>query len=95
MIGRMLSGLGNDCNREPTTVCTKRRVLAIISRFHLPRLVTESTISPTMKLGKPETVTYRLIDGSGLFKARTAATQNDKSNLHQLSSAAKAIISAK
>jgi hypothetical protein len=46
-------------------------------------------------LGQPQTVTYRLVDGTKLFLARTEANAKQKASLYHFSPKAKAIMEAK
>jgi hypothetical protein len=76
-----------DCERNELLINRQEKSVTMLST---PTYKSESC---KKLLGKPETVTYRLIDGAELYKARTAAAQKDKSNLYQFSGEAKAIVS--
>lgn len=78
-----------DCERDQLLINQQEKSVTIIS-------------TPTYKnqgckelLGKPETVTYHLIDGAQLYTNRLAATQKGKTNLYQFSPEAKALLDAK
>jgi Putative peptidoglycan binding domain len=78
-----------DCERDQLLINRQEKSVTILST---PTYKSESC---KKLLGKPESVTYRLLDGSELGKARRAAAQKDKSNLYQFSAEAKAIMNAK
>ena len=78
-----------DCERDQLLINKQENSVAIIS-------------TPTYKhegckklLGKPETVTYRLIDGFELYNRRNAAAQAAKRNLYQVSGEAKTLLEDK
>ena len=78
-----------DCERDQLLINQQEKSVTVIS-------------TPTYKyegckksLGKPETVTYRLIDGSELWKSREAAAQKARAGLYQFSPEARAILDAK
>jgi Putative peptidoglycan binding domain len=75
-----------DCERDQLLINRQEKSVTMLST------PTYKSDSCKKLLGKPETVTYRLLDGSELHKARTAAAQKDKSNLYQFSGEAKVIL---
>jgi hypothetical protein len=78
-----------DCERDELRINHQENNVSLVS-------------TPTYKLnsckgllGKPQTVTYQLVDGTKIFQARREASSKRKSSLYQLSPNAKAIIEAK
>lgn len=78
-----------DCERDELRINHQEKTVSLIS-------------TPTYKLdsckkilGKPETVTYQLVDGTKIFWARMGANSKRKSSLYQLSPSARAIMDAK
>jgi hypothetical protein len=75
-----------DCERDQLFINRQEKSVTMLST---PTYKDESC---KKLLGKPETVTYRLLNGIDLYKARTATAQKDKANLYQFFGDAKAIV---
>lgn len=78
-----------DCERDELRINRQEKSVLLLS-------------TPTYKydfckqtLGKPETVTYKLVDGTKIFSAREEAASKRKLPLYRLTPVAKAIIEAK
>jgi hypothetical protein len=78
-----------DCERDELRINQQEKTVSLIS-------------TPTYKvdscknlLGKPETVTYRLVDGVKIWSERTQENSKRKSSLYQLLPKARAILDAK
>lgn len=77
------------CERDELRINRQEKTVSLIST---PTYKAESC---KKILGKPETVTYQLVDGTKIFWARVEANSKRKSKLYQFAPAARAIIGAK
>lgn len=78
-----------DCERDELRINQQEKTVSLIS-------------SPTYKsdlckktLGKPETITYELVDGTKIFWQRSHQNSNRRAALYQLSPSARTIVEAK
>jgi peptidoglycan hydrolase-like protein with peptidoglycan-binding domain len=78
-----------DCERDELRITHQEKSVTIISA------PTYKNASCTKTLGKPETVTYRLVSGQQISADRSAALQNQRKSLYLISPDAKAILDKK
>lgn len=78
-----------DCERDELRINQQEKTVILIS------VPTYKNASCTKLLGKPETVTYRLVSGAQIAADRSTALQIHKKNLYLISPNAKAIMDKK
>jgi len=73
-----------DCERDELRINREEKTVSLIST------PTYKSDSCKKLLGKPETVTYQLVDGTKIFLARQEANSKQKASLYQFSPSARA-----
>jgi hypothetical protein len=75
-----------DCERDELRINRQGKTVSLIST---PAYKVDSC---KQYLGQPETVTYRLVDGTKIFQARSEANAKRKASLYQFSPTARAVM---
>jgi len=78
-----------NCERDELRINHQEKTVSLIST------PTYKSDSCKKFLGKPETVTYQLVDGTKIYHAREDAMSKQRSSLYRFSPSAKAIIEGK